>query len=153
MSAITSRAHRNLVAINRRLRELRLIAKGALSTRHAIMAHIIPIRRCNLACAYCNEYDDFSKPLPVAVMKERLDHLARLGTSIITFSGGEPLLHPDLDELIAYARHIGALACMITNGYLLTPERVKRLNNAGLDHMQISIDNVMPDEVSKKSLK
>src|SRR5258708_11226828 len=85
-------------------------------------------------------------------MKERLDHLARLGTSIITFSGGEPLLHPDLDELITHSRHNGALACMITNGYLLTPERVKRLNNAGLDHMQISIDNVMPDEVSKKSL-
>jgi MoaA/NifB/PqqE/SkfB family radical SAM enzyme len=45
------------------------------------------------------------------------------------------------------------MACMITNGYLLVPERVQRLNRAGLDHMQISIDNVMPDEVSKKSLK
>jgi MoaA/NifB/PqqE/SkfB family radical SAM enzyme len=42
---------------------------------------------------------------------------------------------------------------MITNGYLLMPERIERLNQAGLDHMQISIDNVMPDEVSKKSLK
>jgi len=45
------------------------------------------------------------------------------------------------------------MACMITNGYLLVPDRVQRLNRAGLDHMQISIDNVMPDEVSKKSLK
>ena len=42
---------------------------------------------------------------------------------------------------------------MITNGYLLTAQRVRQLNDAGLDHMQISIDNVMPDEVSKKSLK
>jgi MoaA/NifB/PqqE/SkfB family radical SAM enzyme len=42
---------------------------------------------------------------------------------------------------------------MITNGYNLMPERIKRLNNAGLDHLQISIDNVMPDDVSKKSLK
>src|SRR5437879_13463374 len=42
---------------------------------------------------------------------------------------------------------------MITNGYLLVEERIKRLNDAGLDHMQISIDNVMPDDVSKKSLK
>ena len=42
---------------------------------------------------------------------------------------------------------------MITNGYLLMPDRIKRLNDAGLDHMQISIDNVMPDDVSKKSLK
>ena len=42
---------------------------------------------------------------------------------------------------------------MITNGYLLNVERIERLNRAGLDHMQISIDNVHPDEVSKKSLK
>src|SRR5258708_22557649 len=42
---------------------------------------------------------------------------------------------------------------MITNGYLLMPDRIARLNKDGLDHMQISIDNVMPDEVSKKSLK
>ena len=45
------------------------------------------------------------------------------------------------------------IAGMITNGYLLTAERIQRLNRAGLDHLQISIDNVMPDEVSKKSLK
>ena len=42
---------------------------------------------------------------------------------------------------------------MITNGYLLTAERIERLNKAGLEHLQISIDNVTPDEVSKKSLK
>ena len=45
------------------------------------------------------------------------------------------------------------IAGLITNGYLLTAERIERLNRAGLDHMQISIDNVMPDDVSKKSLK
>ena len=50
-------------------------------------------------------------------------------------------------------RQHGMIAGMITNGYLLTAERIKRLNRAGLDHLQISIDNVMPDEVSKKSLK
>ena len=47
------------------MRELRLLAHGAISTDHPIMAHIIPIRRCNLSCTYCNEYDDFSKPVPV----------------------------------------------------------------------------------------
>ena len=86
-------------------------------------------------------------------MKRRIDHLARLGTSIVTFSGGEPLLHPELDEIIAHMRTYPILAGMITNGYLLTADRIKRLNRAGLDHLQISIDNVMPDEVSKKSLK
>jgi MoaA/NifB/PqqE/SkfB family radical SAM enzyme len=83
----------------------------------------------------------------------RINRLADLGTSILTLSGGEPMLHPDLDEIIAAMRRRGVIAGMITNGYLLMPDRIKRLNKAGLDHMQISIDNVKPDDVSKKSLK
>src|SRR5215471_6995502 len=147
------RIRRQLRAINRTVREARLTAYGALHRHHPIMAHIIPIRRCNLSCTYCNEYDDYSKPVPVDVMVGRINKLADLGTTIITISGGEPLLHPELDEIIAAMRHRGVVTGLITNGYLLTPDRVKRLNRAGLDHMQISIDNVMPDDVSKKSLK
>jgi MoaA/NifB/PqqE/SkfB family radical SAM enzyme len=150
----------NKVAIRRRirlftlrLRELRMIAKGLLSTHHPIDVHLIPIRRCNLSCAYCNEYDDFSKPVPVAELQRRVHRLADLGTTIITISGGEPLLHPDLDEVIRTIRSRGMIAGLITNGYLLVPDRIKRLNRAGLDHLQISIDNVAPDDVSKKSLK
>lgn len=130
-----------------------MILKGLASTDHPILAHVIPMRRCNLSCAYCNEYDNVSKPVPLETMYQRLDRLADLGTNIITISGGEPLLHPDLDLLIARIRRRGMIAGMITNGYLLTGERIQRLNRAGLDHLQISIDNVMPDEVSKKSLK
>jgi MoaA/NifB/PqqE/SkfB family radical SAM enzyme len=144
---------RRLTGYHRRMRELAMILKGLLSTDHPVMAHIIPMRRCNLSCTYCNEYDDFSKPVPLATMRERIDQLHRLGTTIVTISGGEPLLHPELDDLIRYIRSKGIITGMITNGYLLTAERIRRLNHAGLDHMQISIDNVMPDEVSKKSLK
>ncbi len=140
-------------AVSRRLRELRMIARGLVSRDHTILVHIIPMRRCNLACEYCNEFDDHSKPVPLDTMRQRLDHLAGLGTNVITISGGEPLLHPDLDDIIAHVRKRGMIAGMITNGYLLTADRIKRLNRAGLDHLQISIDNVMPDEVSKKSLK
>ena len=130
-----------------------MIARGLADTNHVVMAHIIPMRRCNLACAYCNEFDTSSKPVPLETMFERLDQLARLGTSIITISGGEPILHPELDEIIVHIRGKGMIAGLITNGYLLTAERIERLNRAGLDHMQISIDNVTPDDVSKKSLK
>jgi MoaA/NifB/PqqE/SkfB family radical SAM enzyme len=130
-----------------------MIWKGLVSTDHPILAHLIPIRRCNLSCEYCNEYDDFSKPIPVETVQLRVDLLAGLGTSIVTMSGGEPLLHPELDAIIAHMRRRGIIAAMITNGYLLTADRIKALNKAGLDHMQISIDNVMPDDVSKKSLK
>jgi len=146
-------ARRRTLVLKRRARELAMIVRGVVSTDHPILVHLIPIRRCNLSCAYCNEYDDFSKPIPVDTMQRRVDMLANLGTSIITMSGGEPLLHPQLDEIIAHMRRRGIIAAMITNGYLLTADRIQKLNAAGLDHMQISIDNVLPDDVSKKSLK
>ena len=144
---------RRLKAVTRKLRELGSIGSALLDTGHPYMAHIVPMRRCNLACTYCNEFDDVSDPVPIEEMERRIDELGRLGTSVITISGGEPLLHPELDRVIARIRKTGALAGMITNGYLLMPERIERLNRAGLDHLQISIDNVMPDAVSKKSLK
>jgi MoaA/NifB/PqqE/SkfB family radical SAM enzyme len=144
---------RGAMSFARRIRELRWIAYGAASTSHPIMAHIIPTRRCNLSCAYCNEYDTVSKPVSTQTMVDRINLLADLGTGVITLSGGEPLLHPELDDIIRAMRRRGVIAGMITNGYLLTPERVRRLNAAGLDHLQISIDNVKPDDVSKKSLK
>jgi MoaA/NifB/PqqE/SkfB family radical SAM enzyme len=118
-----------------------------------VAAHLIPIRRCNLSCTYCNEYDDHSPPVPTRDVLRRIDRLALLGTGIITLSGGEPLLHPDLDEIIKRIRSHGVIATLITNGYLLSRNRIRRLNRAGLDHLQISIDNVLPDDVSKKSLK
>ena len=82
---------------------------------HPILAQIIPIRRCNLACTYCNEYDKDSPPVPTETMLRRIDKLGELGTSIITFSGGEPTLHPDLDALIARARERDARVTIITN--------------------------------------
>ena len=153
MSDSSKHLRRAWKAVGRRLREFRMIGKGLASRDHPILAHVIPMRRCNLSCTYCNEYDDSSKPVAIDVMYRRLDRLAKLGTTIITISGGEPLLHPDLDLIVAHIRKRGIIAGMITNGYLLTAERIQRLNRAGLDHLQISIDNVMPDEVSKKSLK
>jgi MoaA/NifB/PqqE/SkfB family radical SAM enzyme len=147
------RFSRVLTATHRRVREWGMLAKGVLSTDHPVLAHIIPIRRCNLSCTYCNEFDNFSKPVPVDEMSRRIDKLGDLGTSIVTMSGGEPLLHPDLDTLIGRVRRNGMISGMITNGYLLTADRIKKLNDAGLEHMQISIDNDQPDAVSKKSLK
>ena len=130
-----------------------MFARAMASKDHPIVAQIIPIRRCNLACTYCNEFDKVSPPVPTDEMVRRIDKLGELGTGIITFSGGEPMLHPDLDRLIRRVRENGAIATLITNGYFLTPARIQRLNRAGLDYLQISIDNVQPDDVSKKSLK
>jgi MoaA/NifB/PqqE/SkfB family radical SAM enzyme len=144
---------RKLKAAERNLHGLWQILKAVVSTDHPLLAHLIPIRRCNLACTYCNEFDDFSKPVPTDEMLRRVDLLGDLGTSVITISGGEPLLHPQLDDIIHRMRQRRIVSGLITNGYLLTAERIQKLNRAGLEWLQISIDNVNPDEVSKKSLK
>ena len=148
-----TRVRKLLRQIGRTIRETRMFARAMHSASHPILAQIIPIRRCNLDCAYCNEYDKVSDPVPLPVMLERIDRLTELGTTIITLSGGEPMLHPDLDAIIGRIRERGAIATLITNGYLLTPDRIQKLNRAGLDYLQISIDNVLPDATSKKSLK
>ncbi|HWP43674.1 MAG TPA: radical SAM protein [Blastocatellia bacterium] len=142
-----------LVRLSRSLREIRFLARGLFSSGDPVLAHIVPIRRCNLSCAYCNEYDSFSEPVPTAVMLDRIDRLAELGAAAITLSGGEPLLHPELEVIIRRIRSHRMLAGLISNAYLMTRERILRLNEAGLDHVQISIDNVEPDDISKKSLK
>jgi MoaA/NifB/PqqE/SkfB family radical SAM enzyme len=146
-------ARRKMAAAHRWFRMWSRVAKGLLNTRHPLLVHIIPTRRCNLSCAYCNEYDDFSAPVSEGEMLRRIDLLAALRSSVVTISGGEPLLHPELDEIIRRIRHHGMIAGMITNGYLLTAERIERLNRAGLEYLQISIDNLQPDDVSMKSLK
>lgn len=144
---------RRVRAAGRRIREARALARALQSPFAPFVAQIIPTRRCNLACTYCNEFDHVSDPVPFAELQRRIDRLAVLGTGIITLSGGEPLLHPELERIIRHIRARGSIATLITNGYLLTPALIRRLNAAGLDSLQISIDNVNPDEVSKKSLK
>jgi MoaA/NifB/PqqE/SkfB family radical SAM enzyme len=86
-------------------------------------------------------------------MLARVDKLAALGVSIMTISGGEPLLHPELEGIVRRIRSHGAVATLISNAYLFSPERIRALNDAGLDYLQISIDNVEPDEASMKSLR
>jgi MoaA/NifB/PqqE/SkfB family radical SAM enzyme len=129
-----------------------MIARALQSRRHPVLAQVVPIRRCNLACGYCNEFDKTSAPVPLEAMFERIDRLAALGTAMIDLSGGEPLLHPALDDIVRRIRGHGMFAGVLTNGYLLTRERIRRLNRAGLDRLQISIDNLRPDATSQKSL-
>ncbi|MFY9950622.1 MAG: radical SAM protein [Candidatus Sulfotelmatobacter sp.] len=153
MASVLKTLRRRSKALHRNLRGAAMAARALASTEHPLLAHIIPVRRCNLACTYCNEFDDFSKPVPTDEMFRRIDKLGALGTAVVTISGGEPLLHPELDDVIRRIRANGMIAGLITNGYLLVADRIKRLNRAGLEWLQISIDNVNPDEVSKKSLR
>lgn len=131
---------------------MRFLARAFGSRYNPLLAQVVVTRRCNLACGYCNEYDDFSPPVPLKDLLARIDHLAALNTASITFTGGEPLLHPELDQAIRAARGHGMIVTMITNGFRLSQSWIDRLNAAGLQGMQISIDNLKPDAVSMKSL-
>ncbi len=152
-SAITT-LRRRAKAFHRNLRGAAMAARALASTDHPLLAHIIPVRRCNLACTYCNEFDDFSKPVPTEEMFRRIDKLGDARARRWSrFPAASRLLHPELDDVIRRIRANGMIAGLITNGYFLVAERIQRLNRAGLEWLQISIDNVNPDEVSKKSLK
>ncbi len=140
-------------SFSRFTRGIRHTVRAFASTKHPVLVHIVPMRRCNLACTYCNEYDKTSDPVAIDVMLERIDKLAEFGSSVITISGGEPMMHPQIFEIIDRIRHHGMIAGLISNGYYFQPEEIEKLNEVGLDYLQISIDNVNPDDVSKKSLK
>ena len=132
---------------------LAVLSRGLLHAWRPILVQIVITQRCNLDCGYCNEYDKVSAPVPAAMMRARIDELARLKTAIVTLTGGEPFLHPDLVGLVAYVKERGMLPLLITNGYLMTAETIRALGEAGLYGLQISIDNIRPNETSKKSLK
>jgi len=143
-------------SLARRFRDLgsgaRFLARALGSRYSPLLAQLVVTRRCNLSCGYCNEYDDHSPPVPLATLVARVDRLASLKAAAITLTGGEPLLHPHLDRLIAAGRGHGMIVTLITNGFRLSPRWIERLNAAGLQAMQISIDNLEPDDVSMKSL-
>ena len=115
---------------------------------------LVVIRKCNLSCTYCNEFDKTSEPVPLEELKARLGKLKELGAFSVCFTGGEPTMHPDFIELVRYAKKDLKFfkVVMITNGFYLTPEYIGKLNEAGLQDMQISIDGVKPNEVTIKVL-
>ncbi|MEM7608573.1 MAG: radical SAM protein [Myxococcota bacterium] len=130
---------------------LRRGANMLLRPETPLLTQLVVTRRCNLTCGYCNEYDDFSPPIPLDTLYERIDHLAKLGNLILTLTGGEPFLHPDLDKVVKRAVDHGMVVTSISNAYPLTKKRIEQMNEAGLTLLQISVDNMEPNEVSQKS--
>ena len=114
---------------------------------------MVIIRRCNLACGYCTEYDKTSSPISFEILEQRLRKLKGLGTFGISLTGGEPTMHPDLPRLVRKCRQLGFLRTgMISNGLLLRPQLIQALNEAGLQEMQISIDGVHANVTTEKVL-
>lgn len=97
--------------------------------------------RCPLQCPYC------SNPIDIAKYKEELStddwirvmrEARKMGATQLGFSGGEPLVRKDLEELIAEARQLGYYTNLITSGVGMDEERIKEFKKAGLDHIQVS---------------
>lgn len=117
------------------------------------LTQMVIVRRCNLSCAYCSEFDKTSEPIPYDVLEAQLRKLKSLGTFGMSLTGGEPTLHPDLPRLVRRCRELRFFRTgMITNGFFLKPELIEKLNGAGLQEMQISIDGVKGNETTQKVL-
>lgn len=104
-------------------------------------------RRCNLKCIHCYAHagnrvfaDELSTHEGLAV----LDDLAQFGSPVVLFSGGEPLMRPDLLELAGYAVSKGMRAVISTNGTLITPTIAQELKTVGLSYVGISLDGMEP---------
>lgn len=102
---------------------------------------------CNSKCPGCpytqsNIREDFVDApfMPPEIFKRIADEVGRFGSMLRITGGGEPLLHPQMVELIEYAKKVGAKVGLITNGSLLTQDKVDRLLNAGIDAIDISVD-------------
>ncbi len=117
-------------------------------------AHLYVTDQCNLDCHYCNEYDN-SVPHPQqSELRQWMRKIRRLGVLRLGLQGGEPLMHPDIVELVAYGKQLGFdRVSMSTNAFLLTRELAAALAEAGLDSLQFSVDRMTPTESTKKSLK
>jgi MoaA/NifB/PqqE/SkfB family radical SAM enzyme len=117
-------------------------------------AHLYVTDRCNLDCHYCNEYDNTVDHPPLEDLTAYLDRIRELGCLRLGLQGGEPLLYPDLVEVVRHASSLGFLRIsMSTNAFHLTREMLRELGDAGLDALQISVDRMTPIESTRKSLK
>ena len=132
---------------------LGLLSGGLFEPYRPLLAQLVVTRRCNLSCGYCVEYDHTSAPVPAALLRQRIDHLARLRTVIVTLTGGETLLHPEAAALVAHVRARGMTPAINTNAFLLNAARIEALNRAGLHAMQVSVDAVHPNGVTRKALR
>ena len=102
-------------------------------------------RRCNLKCVHCYSASadiDYPDELTTDEGKKLIDDLAAFGAPVILFSGGEPLLRPDLLKLAQYATDKGMRAVISTNGTLITREIAAKLKTIGLSYMGVSLDGL-----------
>lgn len=111
-------------------------------------------RSCNLACRHCRAEahpEPYPGELDTVEAKALIDTFPQVGNPIIIFTGGDPMLRPDVYELAAYAKERGLRCVMSPNGTLITPEKARRIAEAGIQRCSISIDG--PDAASHDAFR
>nr|MDA3808897.1 radical SAM protein [Spirochaetaceae bacterium] len=104
-------------------------------------------QRCNLRCIHCysqSNDQDYTGELTTEEGFALIDDLAQYGSPVLLFSGGEPLMRPDIFELIGHARSRGMRAVLSTNGTLITRDIARRLKELDLSYVGISLDGLQP---------
>ena len=106
-------------------------------------------RSCNLACKHCRA-EAHEEPYPGELTTKQalklIDTFPGLGSPIIIFTGGEPLLRKDIFQLVDHANSLGLRCVMAFNGTLITPENAQKMRASGIQRCSISIDG--PDRQS-----
>ncbi len=119
-----------------------LAARGTTSPPLWLLAELT--YRCPLHCVFCYNpvnYKSNTNELDTATWKRVLTEARQLGAAQLGFSGGEPLLREDLDELIGHAHQLGYYTNLITSGIGLTEARLENFKRLGLDHIQVSFQD------------
>ena len=124
--------------------------KEKLQIPYAVLCELT--HRCPLSCPYCSnpvELEMKSREIDTETWKKALSEAVKIGILQAHFSGGEPTARKDLEELIQHAASIGLYTNLITSGVLVTEERLKKFYDAGLDHVQVSIQDTDPENSEK----
>src|SRR6476646_10840814 len=136
---------RNITQIDPPEHQRMAVAKSARERRPIVVWNLT--RTCNLKCVHCytsSEARKYPDELTTAQAKAVLDDLSEFKVPAVLFSGGEPLVRPDLFELSAYARDRGLHVVLSTNGTLIDRAKAKRLKELEFAYVGISLDSAIP---------
>jgi len=111
---------------------------------HPVLCNYYVTYRCNAACSFCDIWERPSPYITLEQAKSNLADLKRLGVKVVDFTGGEPLLHRQLDELLKECKKLGLLTTVTTNG-LLYPKYANRLRGL-VDMLHFSLDSPEREE-------
>jgi MoaA/NifB/PqqE/SkfB family radical SAM enzyme len=159
------RRYESIASVNQALRLVRsLVPSGSFRAMARFLGYLFATRvrrrrvpfylsfavtnRCVCRCVHCYAFGHLTEARPELTTDDCravLDAARALGVFLVIFTGGEPLLRPDLFELVRYARRLGFLTRLNTNAWLLDGATVARLKRAGLQQCAVSLDDADPD--------